>query len=73
MMLTIRSDADSHQTGGGRFRARWHFSLDRYRDPDNDHLGALRVFDRLIPGAVWPLQRHRDVEGLAPVVEGWRT
>lgn len=26
--------------------------------------------DRLIPGAVWPLHPHRDVEGLTYVVEG---
>jgi redox-sensitive bicupin YhaK (pirin superfamily) len=32
----------------------------------------LRVFndDRLIPGAVWPMHPHRDVEGLTYVVEG---
>jgi redox-sensitive bicupin YhaK (pirin superfamily) len=32
----------------------------------------MRVFndDRLIPGAVWPLHPHRDVEGLTYVVEG---
>ena len=34
--------------------------------------GAMRVFndDRLIPGAIWPLHPHRDVEGLTYVVEG---
>lgn len=34
--------------------------------------GTLRVFndDRLIPGAVWPLHPHRDIEGLTYVVEG---
>ena len=43
-----------------------------YRDPENDSFGAMRVFndDRLIPGAVWPLHPHRDVEGLTYVVEG---
>jgi redox-sensitive bicupin YhaK (pirin superfamily) len=32
----------------------------------------MRVFndDRLIPGAVWPLHPHRDVEGITYVVEG---
>jgi redox-sensitive bicupin YhaK (pirin superfamily) len=32
----------------------------------------MRVFndDRLIPGAVWPLHPHRDVEGVTYVVEG---
>ena len=71
-MITIRRDADIHDTEGGWFRARWHFSFDQYRDPDNDSFGAMRVFndDRLIPGAVWPLHPHRDVEGLTYVVEG---
>lgn len=71
-MLTIRRDADIHDVEGGWFRARWHFSFDDYRDPENDSFGALRVFndDRLVPGAVWPLHPHRDVEGLTYVVEG---
>jgi redox-sensitive bicupin YhaK (pirin superfamily) len=34
--------------------------------------GTMRVFndDRLIPGAIWPMHPHRDVEGLTYVVEG---
>ncbi len=34
--------------------------------------GNLRVFndDHLIPGAIWPLHPHRDIEGLTYVVEG---
>jgi quercetin 2,3-dioxygenase len=71
-MMIIRRDQDIFDTDGGWFRARWHFSFDRYRDPENDSFGALRVFndDRLIPGAVWPLHPHKDVEGLTYVVEG---
>ena len=71
-MITIRRDRDIYDTEGGWFRARWHFSFDQYRDPENDSFGAMRVFndDRLIPGAVWPLHPHRDVEGLTYVVEG---
>lgn len=71
-MLTIRRDKDIHDVNGGWFRARWHFSFDTYRDPQNDSFGAMRVFndDRLVPGAVWPLHPHRDVEGLTYVVEG---
>ena len=71
-MITIRRDAQIYDTEGGWFRARWHFSFDTYRDPENDSFGAMRVFndDRLIPGAVWPLHPHRDVEGLTYVVEG---
>lgn len=71
-MLTVRRDDEIFDTSGGWFRARWHFSFDTYRDPQNDSFGAMRVFndDRLIPGAVWPLHPHRDVEGLTYVVEG---
>jgi quercetin 2,3-dioxygenase len=71
-MITVRRDKDVHDIDGGWFRARWHFSFDTYRDPDNDSFGAMRVFndDRLVPGAVWPLHPHRDVEGLTYVVEG---
>jgi quercetin 2,3-dioxygenase len=71
-MITIRRDREIYDNSGGWFRARWHFSFDHYRDPENDGFGAMRVFndDRLIPGAVWPLHPHRDVEGLTYVVEG---
>ena len=71
-MIRIRRDGEIHDVDGGWFRARWHFSFDDYRDPENDAFGAMRVFndDRLVPGAVWPLHPHRDVEGLTYVVEG---
>jgi redox-sensitive bicupin YhaK (pirin superfamily) len=71
-MIEIRRDKDIYDIEGEWFRARWHFSFDQYRDPDNDGFGAMRVFndDRLIPGAVWPLHPHRDVEGITYVVEG---
>ena len=71
-MIALRRDQDIYDTEGGWFRARWHFSFDRYRDPEHDGFGAMRVFndDRLIPGAVWPLHPHQDVEGLTYVVEG---
>lgn len=71
-MLTIRRDGDIWLEQGEWFLARWHFSFDRYRDPENDSFGAMRVFndDRLIPGAIWPLHPHRDIEGLTYVVEG---
>ena len=71
-MLTIRRDKEIHREEGGWFSARWHFSFDHYRDPENDGFGAMRVFndDRLVPGAIWPLHPHQDVEGLTYVVEG---
>jgi hypothetical protein len=71
-MIRIRRDSEIHDVDGGWFRARWHFSFDSYQDPENDSFGAMRVFndDRLVPGAVWPMHPHRDVEGLTYVVEG---
>lgn len=71
-MLKIRRDHEIHQEEGGWFQARWHFSFSHYRDPEHDGIGPLRVFndDRLVPGAIWPLHPHRDVEGLTYVVEG---
>jgi hypothetical protein len=57
---------------GGWFDARWHFSFDRYRDPDNDGVGPLRVLndDRIVAGAEWPLHPHRDIESNTYVVSG---
>jgi redox-sensitive bicupin YhaK (pirin superfamily) len=71
-MIHIRRDSDIFKAEGGWYQARWHFSFDHYRDPANDSFGAMRVFndDRLVPGAVWPMHPHRDVEGLTYVVEG---
>lgn len=71
-MLTIRRDQEIYRAEGGWFQARWHFSIDRYRDPANDGFGAMRVFndDRLVPGAIWPLRPHKDIEGITYVVEG---
>jgi redox-sensitive bicupin YhaK (pirin superfamily) len=71
-MLAIRRDQEIHAEQGGWFSARWHFSFGGYFDSDQMGLGPLRVFndDRLVPGAIWPMHSHRDVEGLTYVVEG---
>ena len=71
-MIEVRRDDEIYEKEGGWFNARWHFSFDQYRDPENMGFGNLRVFndDRLIPGAIWPLHPHRDIEGLTYVVEG---
>ena len=72
MTIDIRRDRDIYRKEGDWFSARWHFSFDDYRDPEYMGLGNLRVFndDRLIPGAIWPLHPHRNIEGLTYVVEG---
>jgi redox-sensitive bicupin YhaK (pirin superfamily) len=72
MTIKIRRDAEISDVDGGWFRARWHFSFDTYRDEEYMRFGTLRVFndDRLIPGAIWPMHPHKDIEGLTYVVEG---
>ena len=72
MPIKVRHDRDISDVDGGWFRARWHYSFDRYYDPEYMNFGTLRVFndDRLVPGAIWPMHPHRDIEGLTYVVEG---
>ncbi len=72
MTIQVRRDSEIWREEGDWFTARWHFSFDRYYDPENMGFGNLRVFndDRLIPGAIWPLHPHRDIEGLTYVAEG---
>lgn len=72
MTIKIRRDAEISDVNGGWFRARWHFSFDTYRDLEYMQFGTLRVFndDRLVPGAIWPMHPHKDIEGLTYVVEG---
>jgi quercetin 2,3-dioxygenase len=70
-VIIRQADTIWHEQGGW-FDARWHFSFDRYRDPDNDGVGALRVFndDRIVAGAEWPLHPHQDIESNTYVVSG---
>jgi redox-sensitive bicupin YhaK (pirin superfamily) len=72
MPVKLRRDAEISDVDGGWFRARWHFSFDTFYDPAYVTFGTLRVFndDRLVPGAIWPMHPHRDIEGLTYVVEG---
>jgi quercetin 2,3-dioxygenase len=71
-VIKIRRDDEISDVDGDWFRARWHYSFDTYHDPEYMQFGTMRVFndDRLIPGAIWPLHPHRDIEGLTYVVEG---
>jgi redox-sensitive bicupin YhaK (pirin superfamily) len=70
--ITIREADTIWREQGGWFDARWHFSFDRYRDPEQMGVGALRVFndDRIVAGAEWPMHLHQDIESLTYVVEG---
>lgn len=75
-MIVIRKPEEVYQASGkiqdGSFTGRWHFSFDKYYDPENMNFGVLRVFndDTLSPGAVWPLHPHRDNEVVTYCAEG---
>jgi redox-sensitive bicupin YhaK (pirin superfamily) len=71
-VIKVRPAESIYRKEGGWFDARWHFSFDDYYDPEFMSFGTMRVFndDRLIPGAIWPMHPHRDIEGLTYVVEG---
>jgi len=71
-VIKIRPADSIYYKHGGWFEARWHFSFDEYYDPENMGFGTMRVFndDRLVPGAIWPMHPHRDIEGLTYVAEG---
>src|SRR3979490_2651413 len=71
-MIRVRPSNTIYHADGGWFSANWHFSFDRYYDPNNMGWGLLRVFndDRLVPGAAWPMHPHRDIEGITYVAEG---
>ncbi|CAN5356114.1 hypothetical protein BH20ACT9_BH20ACT9_00340 [soil metagenome] len=72
MTVQVRRDSEVYSADGGWYQARWHFSFDQYRDPEQMGVGPLRVFndDRLQPGAVWPMHPHRDIDSCTYVAEG---
>jgi redox-sensitive bicupin YhaK (pirin superfamily) len=71
-LIKVRKDSEIYYKDGGWFRSKWHFSFDEYYDPKNMGFGTLRVFndDVLVPGAVWPMHPHRDIEALTYIPEG---
>jgi redox-sensitive bicupin YhaK (pirin superfamily) len=75
-LISVRMPDEIYQADGaienGSFHGRWHFSFDRYYDPENMSFGPLRVFndDTLSPGAIWPLHYHKDIEVVTYCAEG---
>lgn len=75
-VLTVRPPESIYRAHGritnGTFDGRWHFSFDRYHDPEHVRFGSLRVFndDTLAPGAVWPLHPHVDNEVVTYIASG---
>ncbi len=72
MAIHLRRKSEIFRIDGEWFTGYWHFSFDRYWDPENTQFGTLRVFnvDTLIPGAVWPLHPHRDIEVITYCADG---
>jgi quercetin 2,3-dioxygenase len=71
-MIQLRPRESLYHADGGWFSAYWHFSFDTYGDAANTRFGDLRVFndDCLVPGAIWPMHPHRNIEGITYVAEG---
>ena len=71
-MIKIRKKNEIFFIDGNWFKAYWHFSFDRYYDLDNMQFGKLRVFnvDTLIPGAVWPMHPHTEMEVVTYCTDG---
>jgi hypothetical protein len=75
-VITIRGPEDLYKAKGntkrGSFQGLWHFSFDRYRDPDWIFFGTLRVYndDIISPGGEWGIHPHRRNEVLTYVMKG---
>lgn len=71
-MVTLRHAEEIFEEDAGWFHSWWHFSFDRYHDPQQMGIGPLRVFndDQIVEGAEWPMHPHQDVQSLTYVVEG---
>ncbi|MCS7026216.1 MAG: pirin family protein [Bryobacteraceae bacterium] len=71
-MIQIIPSAQRHREDFGWLSTRWHFSFDRYYDPQNVSWGPLRVFndDVVQPGQGFGAHGHRDMEIISYVLEG---
>ncbi len=71
-MIQVIKSEDRYHANHGWLDTRWHFSFDRYYDPNNMNWGALRVFndDVIQPGRGFGSHPHRDMEIITYVLEG---
>lgn len=76
MAVQIRKRDEIFRIKEDWFEGYWHFSFgvppQGFQDPDNTSFGALRVFniDTLVPGGVWPMHSHRDIEVITYCLDG---
>ena len=71
MIKVIRSDERFHFESDW-LSTYWHFSFDRYYDPNNMSFGPLRVFndDVVQPSSGFPLHGHSEMEIITYVIDG---
>ena len=71
-MLDITRADERYNLKTDWLNARWHFSFDRYHDPNRMGFGPLRVFnhDVVEPAKGFPLHPHRDMEIVTYVIDG---
>jgi redox-sensitive bicupin YhaK (pirin superfamily) len=75
-MISIRKREEIFYIEEDWFEGYWHFSFgvppQGYHDPDNTNFGTLRVHnvDTLVPGGVWPMHLHRDIEVITYCLDG---
>jgi hypothetical protein len=68
--ITIREADTIWREEDGWFDAGWHFSFDRYRDPEQMGVGALRVFNRVKRADA--INIRIPIEGAGEAWWGWR-
>ncbi|MCH8206072.1 MAG: pirin family protein [Chloroflexi bacterium] len=75
-MIQVRKKDEIFRIREDWFEGYWHFSFgippNGFHDPENTNFGTLRVFniDTLVPGGVWPMHSHRDIEVITYCLEG---
>ena len=75
-MIDVRKKESIFNIREDWFEGFWHFSFgvppQGYYDPENAGFGPLRVFnvDTLVPGGVWPMHPHQDIEVITYCLDG---
>lgn len=75
-MIEVRKKNKIFKIEEDWFTGYWHFSFgvppQGYYDPDNAGFGSLRVHnvDTLVPGGVWPMHPHQNIEVITYCLDG---